>query len=95
MFRKTRESLNIMFDLGKQYAAEDNPTSLSAAFRIFSTLQESYPDKACQGQLGKVKEKLMRLGLLDKAIEDMKRIEDAEAKKQLSSYPVSSKLSKL
>lgn len=81
-----------MFELGKKYAAENTPTSLSAAFRIFTTLQDNYPDKACQGQLGKVKEKLMDLGLLDKAIEDIKSIEAMEANKQLSPNQLRSKL---
>lgn len=96
MFRKMphlKESLETMFELGKKYAAEDSPSGLIAAFRIFTTIQENYPDKANQGQLGKVKEQLMRLGLLEKAIEDMKRADEKETKKQqISSFPARSKL---
>ena len=73
MFRNQKDpygSMKMLFDLAKSYMDEKTSSSLIAAYKIFSTLQENYPDKAYQGQLGVVKDQLDKLGLLDQVLKE-------------------------
>lgn len=73
MFRKEKhpkESMSFLFNLADNFMKEGTPSSLIAAFKLYSTLQDNYPDKVYQARLGIVKSKLDQLKILEKVIRD-------------------------
>lgn len=66
---KPYESMKILFELAQAYAKKETPFSLIAAREILKTLHyENFPDKAFQGALGRVENKLDKLGLFEEIL---------------------------
>lgn len=70
------ESMNVMFYLAKKWMKEGTATSTIAAYKMFSALEENYPDKAFKSNRAVADTQLEKLGALDQLIKDAKDIKD-------------------
>ncbi len=70
------ESMGVLYDLAEEYIAEDTPVSLFAAYKILSTLEDNFPEKASQGALGRTLSKLDKMGLFQQILDYEKQTAD-------------------